>query len=183
MLFLLLNIILLLCVILLVFVLSMVWPPDSPWAPFWATKPPTARVMCHLAKVNDKTIVYDLGCGTGTAVCVAAKEYNAHCVGIEIDPMRFAISWMKVHLFFRISDNVKLIRENFFNVPLHDADVFFIYLIPHALERLTPKFLKEVKTGALFISYVYPMPLDLFKGRLKFLEHDEVHRIFMYKMI
>src|SRR5258706_7174517 len=150
MLFLLLNIFLLLSVILLVFVLSMVWPPDSPWAPFWATKPPTARVMCHLAHVNEKTLVYDLGCGTGTAVCIAAKEYHARCVGLEIDPIRFINAWVNVHWRFSVADKVQLIRDNFFNVSLKDADVFFIYLIPNALKRLTPKFLKEVKKGAIF---------------------------------
>jgi len=159
----------------------MLWPPDSPWAPFWRTKPLIARRMCELARVNSKTIVYDLGCGTGTAIVIAAKEFKAPCVGIEIDPLRFAISWINVKRN-AVDNRISLVRDNFFNIDLSDADVFFIYLIPNALKRLTPKFLKEVKKGAVFVSYVYEMPVELFKGRLKLIKHDKRNRIYMYKM-
>ncbi len=182
MLFLLLNLFLLFCVIILALVLSMIWPPDSPWAPFWTTNASTARVMCTLAKVTEKTVVYDLGCGTGTAVGVAAKEFGARCVGIEIDPLRFINAWINIHWRWRVSTNVTLVRGNFFDTSFTSADVFFIYLIPNALKRLTPKFLKEVKPGALFVSYVYAFPMDLFKGKLTLLKHDEVHRIYVYRL-
>jgi len=160
----------------------MVWPPDSPWAPFWATNTKTAREMCKLAKVNKRTLVYDLGCGTGTAIVIAAKEFGANCVGIEIDPLRYAFAWLKVRCF-SVSDKVTLIRKNFFNVSFNNADIFFIYLIPNALKRLTPKFLKEAKRGALFVSYVYEMPVELFEGRLKLVKQEKENRIFVYKMV
>lgn len=160
----------------------MIWPPDSPWAPFWATSAPIARVMCTLAKINDKTIVYDLGCGTGTAICIAASEFNATCVGIEIDPLRFLNAWINVHWRWHVANKVKLIRANFFKISFSEADVFFIYLIPNALQRLTPKFRKEIKPGTLFVSYVYEFPTELFHGKLQLIKHDEVHRIFVYQL-
>ncbi len=161
----------------------MVWPPDSPWAPFWATNQQTARAMCRIAKIQKGTLVYDLGCGTGTAITVAAKEFGATCVGIEIDPSRFAIAWIKTRIVHHLSKQITLIRRNFFQVDFAPADVFFIYLIPNALKRLTPKFLKEVKKGALFISYVYEMPVELFEGRVQLIKHDQKQRIYVYKMM
>lgn len=177
-----LNFILLLFIIFLLIIISMIWPPDSPWAPFWRTKPTIARRMCELAKVSNKTIVYDLGCGTGTAIVTAAKEFGAPCLGIEIDTLRFTIAWLNVGRN-KVENKVSLVRDNFFNIDFSDADVFFIYLIPNALKRLTPKFLKEVKKGALFVSYVYEMPVGLFKGRLKLKKHDVKNRIYVYKML
>lgn len=182
MMFILFNLILLLFILFLLLIISMLWPPDSPWAPFWRTPLNMARRMCELAKVSNKTIVYDLGCGTGTAIVTAAKEFGSPCLGIEIDPLRFAIAWLNVRKN-RVDNRVSLVRDNFFNIDLSDADVFFIYLIPNALKRLTSKFLKEVKKGALFVSYVYEMPLELFKGRLKLVKHDVKNRIYVYKMI
>ncbi len=181
--FILINAIILTVIILLLLVLSMVWPPDSPWAPFWTTKPNIARRMCEVGKVSKKTIVYDLGCGTGTAIGIAAKEFGAPCAGIEIDPLRFVNAWININWRWKLSDQVTLVRDNFFNIDLSKADVFFIYLIPNALKRLTPKFLKEVKKGALFVSYIYPMPVEMFNGKLKLTKHDSKNKIFVYKMI
>lgn len=161
----------------------MVWPPDSPWAPFWTTKPHVARRMCELAKVNEKTLIYDLGCGTGTAIGIAAKYFHASCVGIEIDPLRYVISWININWRWKVGDRVTVVRDNFFNIDLSSADIFFIYLIPNALKRLTPKFLKEVKKGAIFVSYVYEMPIGLFGDKLTLLEHDKRNRIFVYRIV
>ena len=177
------NIAILLVIILLLLVISMTWPPDSPWAPFWTTKPNIARAMCKMAKVNQGTVVYELGCGTATALTIAAKEFKAPGVGIEIDPLRFFNAWINVNVRFKVGDRVTLVRDNFFNIPLNQADIFFIYLIPNALKRLTPKFLKEVKKNAIFVSYVYPFPVELFRGRLQLLKHDKKNRLYMYKLV
>ncbi|MDE2025766.1 MAG: 50S ribosomal protein L11 methyltransferase [Patescibacteria group bacterium] len=182
MVFLLVNGVLFLSVLLLLLLISMVWPPDSPWAPFWTTKPEIARAMCKVANVNEDTVIYDLGCGTGNTICIAAKEFGAPAVGIEIDPLRFINAWFNVTFRFKVQDRVTLVRDNFFHIPFNKADVFFIYLIPNALKRLTPKFLKEVKPGALLVSYVYPFPVELFNGRLRLITHDTKHKIYMYKM-
>jgi len=177
------NAMILVIIILLLLLISMTWPPDSPWAPFWTTKPAIARLMCTMANINEKTIVYELGCGTATILTVAAKEFHSPGVGIEIDPLRFVNAWININVRYKVGDRVTLIRDNFFNIPLSQADVLFIYLIPNALKRLTSKFLKEVKPGALFVSYVYPFPTELFKGRLRLVKHDTKNRIYMYKML
>jgi len=182
MVFILVNVVLLIAIVFLLLLISMVWPPDSPWAPFWTTKPEIARAMCRMANVNAKTVIYDLGCGTGNTICIAAKEFGAPAVGIEIDPLRFMNAWFNVKFRFKVDNLVTLVRDNFFKIPLNHADVFFIYLIPNALKRLTPKLLKEVKPGALFVSYVYPFPKELFHNRLQLVKHDKENRIYMYKM-
>src|SRR5256885_15334051 len=85
-------------IIILLFLLSMLWPPDSPWSPWWRTTPERARIECNLAKVKKGDIIYDLGSGEGTALIIAAKEYGATGVGIEIDPFRALFSKINVKI-------------------------------------------------------------------------------------
>ena len=152
----------------------MFWPPDSPWAPWWKTNRKTARAMCRLAKINKNDIVYDLGSGDGTALIIAVKEFGARGVGIEIDPLRFFISSLLLRSS-RLSDKVKIIRKNFFDVDISDATVIFVYLVPRVLEKLKPKILKELKPGTQVVSYRYKMNLPLFF-------YDKKNDIYLYKI-
>lgn len=158
----------------LLLLLSMVWPPDSPWAPWWKTDKKTARAMCRLAKISKKDIIYDLGSGTGTALAVAAKEFGAKGVGIEIDPLRAFISSMLLRSN-RLSDRVKIIRKNFFDVDISSATIIFAYLVPKALRKLKPKFLKELRKGTLLVSFRYKTSLPL-------VSYDKKNDIYLYKI-
>lgn len=154
--------------------LSMFWPPDSPWAPWWRTDKNTARAMCLMAKVGKNDIVYDLGCGDGEALSVAAKEFGAKGVGIEIDPLRYLFSRIR----FKINGcgkKIKIIKKNFYDVNISQASVIFVYLVPRALERLKPKLLKELKNGTLLVSYRY-------KANLPFVAYDKDNDIYLYKV-
>src|ERR1035437_4586244 len=161
----LLNLIILLLILFLLMLLSMVWPPDSPWAPWWRTSHKTARAICKLAKIKKGDLIYDLGCGDGTALITAAKEFGANGVGIEIDPLRYWISKIRIQRN-GLSKRVKVIRKDFFKQNIKDADVVFVYLVPKALEKLLPKFKKELKKGTRIISFIYEMKMPL-KGEDK----------------
>lgn len=150
----------------------MVWPPDSPWAPWWRTSHKTAQAICRLAKIKKGEIVYDLGSGDGTALITAVKEFAACGVGIEIDPIRYWISKMRIQRN-GLSKKIKVVRKNFFQENIKDADAVFVYLVPKALEKLLPKFKKELKKGTRIVSYVYEMNLPL-KGE------DKKNRIRLY---
>lgn len=168
------NLALLLIIVVLLLLLSMVWPPDSPWAPFWRTDKKTARAACKLANIKNNDIVYELGSGDATFLIVAAKEFKARGVGIEIDPLRYLVSNLLLYLN-KLRNNVEIKRENFFNVNLTFANFVFVYLVPKALERLKPKFLKELKKGTIIISYRYQMNLPLFKK-------DEKNKLYLYRI-
>ena len=150
----------------------MFWPPDSPWAPWWRTNKKTARAMCKLAKVGKDDLIYDLGSGDGTALIVAGKEFDAKGVGIEIDPLRFVISTIRVRVN-RMADKVIIKRKNFHDIDISKASVIFVYLVPKALGRLLPKFEKELKKGTKIVSYRYKINLPLKK-------YDRENRIRLY---
>ncbi len=168
------NLLLLGILTFLLLVLSMVWPPDSPWAPWWRTSRKTARAMCGLAGVGTKEMIFDLGCGDAAALITAAKEFGARGVGIEIDPMRFFIATLMIYII-KVNRKVTIKRKNFFREDISPATVVFVYLVPRALDRLIPKFKKELKKGTRIVSYRYPMRLPLKKK-------DEIHNIFVYEV-
>jgi len=153
-----LNLILVLLIIFLLLILSMVWPPDSPWAPWWRTSDEKIRAAFKLAKLKKEETVYELGSGDGRAVIIAVKEFGARAVGVEIDPLRFYISKFLIK-FANAGGKAKVIKKNFFDVNISDANVVFVYLVPKALERLKPKFLKELKKGTRIVSINYEASL------------------------
>ena len=143
-------------------VLSWIWPPDSPWSPRWRTKKNTARAAFRMVKLSKKDKVYELGSGEATALVIASKEFGAKGVGIEIEPGRFYLSKFSIWRKGLLSD-ITVIRGNFFNVDLSGATVIYVYLVPKTLNRLIPKFKKELKKGTPIISYKYEMNLPVKK--------------------
>ena len=168
------NIFLFFILVFLLFLLSMFWPPDSPWAPWWRTNKKVAHAMCRLAKVSKKDIVYDLGCGDGMALSVAAGEFGAKGIGIEIDPLRYLFSKIR----FKINGfdkKIKIIKNNFYDVDISSASIIFVYLVPRVLRKLKPKFLKELKQGTVIVSYRYKINLPLSV-------YDKKNDIYLYKL-
>lgn len=156
------NLIFLLVIIVSLIILSWIWPPDSPWAPNWKTNRKTAQAAFKLAKVSKKDTVYELGSGSAMALIVAASEYGAKGVGIEIEPFRFLLS--KITIWRSgLNKKITLKRGNFYKENLSEATVLYLYLVPQTLNRLIPKFKKELKKGTKIISYKYEMNLPLKK--------------------
>lgn len=168
------NIILILIIGFLLLLLSMFWPPDSPWAPWWRTNKKVARIMCKLAKISKKDIVYDLGSGDGTALIIAAKEFGARGVGIEIDPLRVLISTLMIRIN-RVRNKINIKKKNFYDVDISKASVVFVYLVPRVLAKLKPKFIRELKKGTRIVSYRYKISLPL-------LQYDKKNNIYLYKV-
>ena len=160
--------------LLILFVLlSMMWPPDSPWSPWWRTNKKIAKIQCKLAKIGPKDVVYDLGCGDGTALLTAAEK-GARGVGVEIDLIRFWVARVRF-LLSKYSGNLRVERKNFFAVDVSPATVVIMYLIPKTLNRLKPKLLKELKAGTKVVTFVYQIDLPL-------IVKDEKNEVYVYQI-
>ncbi len=141
---------------ILVWFASVLWPffAGAPWVPMPIRM---ARRMLQLAEVQPGETVYDLGAGDGRVVIVAAREFGARAIGIEIDPLRALLSQLTL-LVFGLKSRARIIRANLFEVNLQDADVVIIYLLPKAYERLVPKLRAELKPGVRVVTLTYPLP-------------------------
>lgn len=124
----------------------------STGAPFVPT--PMARVekMLALAKVKKGEKVYDIGCGDGRMVYVAANDYGANAVGYELSPLVYVLARIRKY-FWRSKARIEFTDFRYRN--LGDADVIVCYLLPESLARLQPKLENELKKGARVISYAF----------------------------
>lgn len=169
------DLILIILIIFLLLLLSMVWPPDSPWSPWWRTSDKGIREAFKLAGAKNTDVIYDLGSGDGRTLIIAAKEFGARAVGVEIDPLRFYISKLLIMLN-GLSDKVEIRKENFLESDFSDATIIFVYLVPKALKKLKPKFL-ELKKGTRIVSINYEAPMK----EVRSIDHEGKYKIRLYK--
>jgi cyclopropane fatty-acyl-phospholipid synthase-like methyltransferase len=110
-----------------------------------------------LSQIKSGELLYDLGCGDGRLIILAAKEAGARATGIELreDLIERARTEIKR---LNLEDKVSVIRGNFFDVAITDADVVTLYLTSSANERLRPKLEAELKSGARVISHDFKVP-------------------------
>ncbi len=126
-------------------------------APFVQTPLEVAKKMLDLSQIKPGEILYDLGCGDGRLIILAAKDVGAKSTGIELreDLVERARTEIKR---FNLEDKVKVIQGNFFDVNISDANVVTLYLTSSANERLRPKLEAELKPGARVVSHDFKVP-------------------------
>lgn len=96
---------------------------------------------------------YDLGMGNGRVLAVAANKFKLDVFGFEMSPI---IYWLaKADVFFRGVKKADLKLCNFYNQDLSGADIVFCFLSPFAMEKLRPKFERELPSGTRVISYAF----------------------------
>jgi SAM-dependent methyltransferase len=137
-------------------VISALWPTftGAPWEP---TPLKRARRMLELAEVQPGETVYDLGCGDGRLIVLAAREFGARAVGVEIEALRYL--WCQALITaLGLRGQVRVIRGNFFDQRLDEADVVVGFLLKPTNQRLGPKLLEELGPGARVVSYEFPYP-------------------------
>ena len=123
-------------------------------APFVATPSSVVRRMLVLAKLKPGEVLYDLGSGDGRAVIMAAKDFGAKSIGVELrdDLTKKALTSINQ---FKLNDKTKIIQKDIFDVDLSAANVVFLYLTTSANERIKPKLESELKPGTRVVSHDY----------------------------
>jgi len=107
--------------------------------------------MLELTKIKRDDILYDLGCGDGRALTLAAKKYGIKAVGIEKNPLLFWLCKRNIRKN-KLEDKIKIIKKDFLKENLSKASIIFVYLSRGMNERLRPKLEKELKKGARVVS-------------------------------
>jgi len=123
-------------------------------APYVPTPPQVIRQMLVLAELRPGEVFFDLGAGDGRAVVMAAKDFGARAVGVELreDLVKRALSTVYEQ---RLQNRVTIVNGDLFNVDLTSADVVFLYLTTSANEKVKPKLEAELKHGVRVVSHDY----------------------------
>jgi len=113
--------------------------------------------MLEVAKVTEKDVVYDLGCGDGRIVCTAARKYKCKAFGFDVDSDRIKDSEKnKAKLDKDIQKLVTFEKKNVFSLDLSEATVVTLYLLPDLNVKLIPQ-LKKLKDGSRIVSHDFNM--------------------------
>jgi SAM-dependent methyltransferase len=109
--------------------------------------------MLQMADVKKADIVYDLGCGDGRIVAMAAKWFGCRAAGYDIDPQRISESLDNIKRN-NVEHLVKIDQEDIFKLDLSGADVITLYLLPHMNIKLVPQ-LEKLKPGSRIVAQDY----------------------------
>ena len=127
---------------------------DVPYVP---TPPEVVEAMLKLGGVKSGDILYDLGCGDGRIVVMAAEKFGAaRGTGVDINPVRIKEAEENARQA-GVSDRVRFIERNLFDADIHDATVVTLYLLPDVNLKLRPKLLKDLKVGTRIVSHQFDM--------------------------
>ena len=163
----------LIIILLLIFLLVFLWISYTKifGAEFVRMPKYDREVILKMLNLSKKDIFYDLGCGDASLIIQASPKVKK-AVGIEIDPIRFLISMLKVKI--KKIKNIRIIYSNLFNILLSEATAIAIFLSKEANVKLGHKLKQELKKKTLIASYRWPVPY------LKLISHNAKHRIFLY---
>ncbi len=150
--------------------LSVGW--GAPWVP---TPARTVRRMLQLAQVQPGERVVDLGAGDGRIVVIAAREFKAQAIGVEIDPLRCALAnaWI---FFLGLRRRAHVVHGNIYQYDLHQADVVTLYLLQRTNQQLRDRLAGQLHAGARVVSHTFS-----FDGWSPTVIDDEKH-LFAYEM-
>jgi ribosomal protein L11 methylase PrmA len=110
-------------------------------------------MMLTMAQVKKSDLVYDLGCGDGRMLVLAAQKYGSHGVGYDIDPERVKESKANVSKN-KVEKLVEIILGDIFTVDLSKVDVLPLYLLPEMNKRLIPQ-INKMKPGSRIVCHAY----------------------------
>lgn len=115
------------------------------------TKPGRIRKALKLANLQPNETLYDLGAGDGRVLLIAARDFGAHAVGIEVGPIQCALIWLRATAS-GFGKQIQVRWENYYQVKLRDADVVFVYATSTEVMKLAPHLKLEMKRGSRLVS-------------------------------
>ncbi len=122
---------------------------DVVWVP---TPAALVEKMLDMAKVTPQDHVMDLGSGDGRNIIAAAKR-GATAVGVEYNPDMVELSKREAAAQ-GVAGKASFIQGDMYEADISKATVLALFLLPHNLTKLTPKFL-ALKPGTRIVGNTF----------------------------
>jgi len=162
---------------IIIFFVTLLWilVPAFYGLPSVPTKPDRIRKALKLVNLQPDEILYDLGAGDGRVLLIAAREFGARAVGIEVGPIQCTLIWLRA-VASGFGDKIQIQWKNFLKADLSTGDVVFVYATSKEVRRLASYLEKQMKPGSRVVSISADFPEW---EPSTFDEHD---LIFVYQM-
>jgi len=123
--------------------------------PFVVSAPVVTRTMLEMAKVTQSDYVIDLGSGDGRIVFLAARQYGARGLGVEIEARLVETAQADAQKL-KLDHLVTFRKQDLFATDLGAATVITMYLLPDVNLALRPKLL-GLNPGTRIVSHDWDM--------------------------
>ena len=112
--------------------------------------------MLEYADITKDDVVYDIGCGDGRILIMAALKYNCRAVGLDIDPKCIKQAQANIDRY-KVGHLIRLYEVDARTTNLPDATVVTLYLMPNLTAQLRPR-LQSLPSGTRIIAHDKPIP-------------------------
>ena len=155
---------------------------DPKVAPYFPTPQTIVDKMLQLGELKAGEKMYDLGSGDGRIVIMAARKYKADATGVELDDALFKQSSQRIKTL-GLASLARIVHGDLMQQDYSSYDLLTIYLLPVAIEKVTPIFEKQLKKGARIVAHDFEFPTWT---PAKILDIDDdgegrSHRLYLYR--
>jgi protein-L-isoaspartate O-methyltransferase len=151
-------------------------------APYYPTPETIVDKMLQLGGVKPGEKVYDLGSGDGRIVIMAARKYKANAYGVELDESLVRQSAARIRTL-GLAPTAHIIEGDLLEQDYSSADLLTIYLLPVAIEKVTPILEKQLKKGARVVAHDFEF-FHWTAAKVVDIDDDgegRSHRLFLYR--
>jgi len=154
--------------------------------------------MFDMAKIKQGDVVYDLGCGDGRILAMAAPKYKSSGVGVDIDPDRIKDS-AETMKKYKVGDKTEVNPKGGFKVlnakgdavveirqgdalkvkDLDKATVIMLYMLPEFMEKLEAQ-ISKLKPGTRIVAHDYEFPNWKWDQKVEFKGPTREHTLYMW---
>ncbi len=125
-------------------------------APFVPLKKSDVEKLVTLFAYPPNAIVYDLGSGNASNLIALTRRCGTRGVGIEKSSFLCFLSRWRIRRA-GMDSQIRIHWGNFMKTDIHDANYVVCYLFPEIMQKLKQKFLRELRSGSIIISFSFPM--------------------------
>src|SRR3989338_6227996 len=125
-------------------------------APYVPTKNKLALEILKEVKFKKNGLFVELGSGDGRIIRTAVKNHPIQGVAVDINGL--LILWSKIlSKLDETHSRIDFVNKNILSINLTKADYVYLFLFPALIEKLIPRFNKELKKGTIIISHGFPV--------------------------
>jgi protein-L-isoaspartate O-methyltransferase len=151
-------------------------------APYYPTPASIVDKMLQLGGLKAGEKMWDLGSGDGRIVIMAARKFKADAYGVELDESLVKQSVARIRTL-GLAPTAHIVQGDLLEQDYSSADLLTIYLLPVAIEKVTPILDRQLKKGARVVAHDF----EFFQWTpVKTLDIDDdgegrSHRLFLYR--
>jgi len=144
---------------ILLFIIGLLWilVPAFYGLPSVPTKETRIRKALKMVNLQPHETLYDLGAGDGRVLLMAAREFGAQAVGIEIGPIQCMFIWLRI-VASGFGNRIQIEWANFLKTDLSEADVVFVYATSKEVARLASHLGRQMKLHSRLVSISADFP-------------------------